>query len=173
MYSLEVGCRVRACAGVVVLVEVRLERCGTGTVLRLVAKGSTGVEVQIVVVGSHLVLALLHAPENKGNTTEKECAADAANDTSDDLLVALAQAARVVVVGLRCWRVGKGGFASCDWDRVCACERTLDNSSITASGCDDACKGLKRSRHKSAGPNNGRRTGRRGWRFARLGRCVA
>jgi hypothetical protein len=71
----------------VILFEVRLEGRGTGTVLRLVAEGSAGVEVEVVVVGSDLVLALLHAPEHEGNAAQKEGTANAADHTTNDLLV--------------------------------------------------------------------------------------
>ena len=43
--SLKVGCGVGASTRVVVLLEVRLEWRSAGTVLRLVAKRSAGVEV--------------------------------------------------------------------------------------------------------------------------------
>jgi hypothetical protein len=98
-----------------VLLEVRLEGGSTIGALRLVTESGTRVEVQVVIVGGDLVLTLLHAPEYKGDATEKEDTANTANDTADDLLVGVAQAAPVVsAVRLRRWGVGVGRLASCD-----------------------------------------------------------
>lgn len=94
---LEVGSSVRASTGVVILFKVRLEGRGAGAVLWLLSKRGSSVHVEVVVVGSDLALSLLHAPEDKGNTTEKESTANATDNTADDLLVRVAQATAAVV----------------------------------------------------------------------------
>lgn len=88
--SLEVGCRIRPSARVVVLLEIGLERRGTSAVLRFVTEGSAGVEVEIVIIGSHLVLPLLHAPEHESNAAEEQGTAYTSHDASNNLLVAVA-----------------------------------------------------------------------------------
>ena len=118
---LEVGSGIWTSTRVVVLLEVRLEGRGTGAVLRLVSKRSAGVEVQIIVVSCDLALALLHAPEDESNAAEKERTTDTANDTTDNLLVGVAQSTAVVAVRvLRCWWNGDFGLAGCNDSGSCA-----------------------------------------------------
>lgn len=112
---LEVRSGIWTSTRVVVLLEVRLEGRGTGAVLRLVSKRSAGVEVQVVVVSCDLALALLHAPEDESNAAEQERTTDTANDTTDNLLVGVAQSTAVAAVRvLRCWWRGDFGLAGCD-----------------------------------------------------------
>lgn len=49
-------------------------------------------------------LALLHAPKDQRNTTEEEGSTYATNNTSDDLLVGVADTTAVVVVACLCGR---------------------------------------------------------------------
>jgi hypothetical protein len=81
----------------VILFEVRLEGRGTGTVLRLVTQRSAGVEIEVVVVGSDLVLTLLHAPEHEGNAAKKEGTTNTAYDATNDLLVRVGEATAIAV----------------------------------------------------------------------------
>lgn len=79
----------------------------------LVSKGGSGVEVQVVVVDSNLVLALLHAPEDESDATEKESTANATNDSTNDLLVGLTKAVSASAVSLLCaWGLGNLDLAS-------------------------------------------------------------
>lgn len=95
-HSLKVGCRVWTSTGVVILLEIRLEGRGAGSILWLVAEGSAGTEGHVVVVFGDAALSLLHAPENEGDATKKEGTADASDNTTNDLFVGVAQAAAVV-----------------------------------------------------------------------------
>jgi hypothetical protein len=138
--GLEVGCRVRTSTRVVVLLEVRLEGRGTVGILGFVTKSGARVEVQVVVVGGHLVLALLHAPKDKRNASKKEGTTDTANHSTDDTLVGIAQATTVISAAiLRRWRVGKCSLAGGDGNCAGACRSELDLRSI-ANGLDDSNK---------------------------------
>ena len=109
---LEVGRCVRTAAGVVVLLEIRLEGRGA-RVGWLVAESGTGAGHEVVVVLGDAALALLHAPEDESNAAEEEGTADTTDNTADNLLVALAQTATVAAaaaLGLR--GVGDGCLAS-------------------------------------------------------------
>ena len=96
-----------------VLLEVRLEGRGT-SVGGLVAESSAGASHEVVVVLGDARLALLHTPEDKGNATEEKSTANTTNDTTDDLLVALAESTAVVAVALCLGRVGHGRLAGGD-----------------------------------------------------------
>lgn len=134
---LEVGRCVGTSAGVVVLLEVRLERRGT-CVVALVTKSGTGAGHEVVVVLGDAALALLHAPENKSNTAEEKSTTDTSNNTTDDLLVALAQtaaaAATVAVLGLR-W-VGHGCLAGGGDGCARACRGDLGSLAVDDGGVD-------------------------------------
>lgn len=74
-----------------VLIEVGLEgRCASHG---LVAEGSAGAGHEVVVVFGHAVLALLHAPEDKGDAAEEEGTANTAGNAADDLLIGVGQTA--------------------------------------------------------------------------------
>lgn len=90
-----------------VLLEIRLEWRGARAVLCLVSKGRSSVEVEVIVVDSDLVLALLHAPEDERDTAKKESTTDATNDAANNLLVGLADAVPASTVSLL--RSRKGG----------------------------------------------------------------
>jgi len=153
--GLKVGGSVGASTGVVVLLKVRLEGGGAGTVVGLVAQCSTGVEVEVVVVGRDLVLALLHAPENKSNASQEKSAADAADHAANDLLVGVAQTAIIAaVVGLRGWWVGNAGLAGGNGDRACASRGDFELGSVAFRG-EDSYEDLRRRRHEGAGADDG------------------
>jgi hypothetical protein len=135
--GLEIGCRVRTPTRVVVLLEVRLEGRGTIWILGFVPKSGACVEVQVVVVGGHLVLALPHAPEDKRNASKKKGTTDAANNSTDDTLVGIAQATTVISAALlRCWRVGKCNLTGGDGNCASACRGDFNLCAIT-NGCND------------------------------------
>lgn len=94
--NLKVGCRIRASTGVVVLFEIRLEGRSAIGVLWLVTEGSSGAGHEVVVVFVDPALSLLHAPEDKGDTTEKKSTSNTSNYTTDDLLVGITDATAVV-----------------------------------------------------------------------------
>jgi len=152
---LEVGCCVGASAGVVVLLEVRLERRGT-SVVALVTESGAGAGHEVVVVLGDAALALLHAPENKSNTAEEESTTDTSNNTTDDLLVALAQtaaaAATVAVLGLR-W-VGHGCLAGGGDGCARACRGDLGSLAVD-DGAEDSGVDADRGRDKRGGADNG------------------
>lgn len=77
-----------------VLLQVRLEGRGAG-VGGLVSKSSASSGHEVIVVLGDSALALLHAPEDEGDTAEQKSTTDATDNATDDLLVALAQAATV------------------------------------------------------------------------------
>lgn len=142
MDNLKVGSCIRATARVVILLEVGLEGRGTGAVLRLVAKGGASVEVQVIVISSDLVLTLLHAPEDKGNATEEESAANATDHAANDLLVGVAQAAVVAAtIRLRCRWVGECLLTSGNGDISSSRGSDFDLGSVALS-CDDGDVGL-------------------------------
>ena len=111
---LEVGCRVGASTGVVILVEVLLEGRRPGSVLGFVAESCAGARHEIVVVFLNTCLALLHTPEDESDAAEEQSAADAADNTTNDLLVGFTNTApsSVVVALLCCRRVGDDGLSS-------------------------------------------------------------
>ena len=77
-----------------ILLKVRLEgrgACASG----LVAKGSASAGHEVIVVFRDSALTLLHTPENKGNTAKQKSTTNTADNTTNDLLVALAQTAAV------------------------------------------------------------------------------
>lgn len=148
---LEVGSCIWTTSRVVVLLEIRLEWRGTGAILWLVSERSASVEVQVVVVSCDLALALLHAPEDESNAAEKEHTTDTANDTTDDLLVGVAESAAVVTVRvLRCWWQCDFRLASRDGNGPCALGGGSGNSPVGKSNFDDACEGFEGSRDKRA-----------------------
>lgn len=168
--GLEVGRRIRSAARVVVLLEVRLEGRGAVGVLRLVTKSSAGVEVQVVVVGGDLVLALLHAPEHKCDATKKQSTADTADYSTDNALVGTAQAATVIAALLRRWWVCESGLAGSDESCAGACRSQFDLRAI-ADGRNHSHEFLDRRSNEGTGPHDGGRSGRRGndWRLAGCG----
>lgn len=94
-FRLEIGSGVGASSRVVVLLEIGLE--GRGSCARgLVSEGSTSTGHQIIIVLGNSVLLLLHAPEDKGDTAKKKSTTNSTNDTSNDVLVGLAQAIAAV-----------------------------------------------------------------------------
>lgn len=105
--------------------------------MRLVAKSSAGVEVEVVIVSSDLALTLLHTPEDEGNAAKEESAAYAADNAANDLFVGIAQAAVVIAIaGLRCRRVSDDCLAGCKRDRVGACGSDLDLLAVAFGGED-------------------------------------
>jgi hypothetical protein len=154
--SLEVGSRVWSSTWVVVLFQIRLEWRGTSAVLGLVTKSCARVEVQVVVISSHLVLAPLHAPENKSNTAKKKCTSDTANDTTNDLLVGIAQAVTVSTISvLRGWRISVCHFAG-KWDGIGAGGGDFLQAAIAECAGECGCEGLERRGHDIASPYDGR-----------------
>jgi hypothetical protein len=152
--SLEIGCCVRTSAGVVVLLEVRLEGRGAG-VGGLVAKGSTSAGHEIVVVLGDSALALLHAPEDEGNSAEEESTTHATDDTSDDLLVVLAQTTTVAAaaaLGLR--GVGDGCLAGCGEDSAGASASDLGGLAVDDSAVDGGVD-LDRGGDEGSGADDG------------------
>jgi hypothetical protein len=138
----------------VVLLEVRLERRGT-CVVSLVTKSGAGAGHEVVVVLGDAALALLHAPENKSNTAEEKSTADSTDNTTDDLLVALAQtaaAATVAVLGLR-W-VGHGCLAGGGDGCARACRGDLGSLAVD-DGAVDSGVDANRSRDKRGGADDG------------------
>jgi hypothetical protein len=155
-YSLKVGSRVWPSTRVMILFEVRLERRGPGAVLRLVAERSASVEVEVVVVGSHLVLTLLHAPEHEGNATKKERTANATDDTTDDLLVGVAQAAvAAVAAGLHFGRVGVRRLPSGNGNGAHAGGCNVRCHAIAERCADNGGEWLEGCRYEVAGPYDG------------------
>lgn len=92
---LKIGSRVGSSTGVMVLFKIGLERRGGGTIVGLVAESSSGAQRHVIVVLGHAALALFDAPEDEGDTTQEENAADAADDTTNDFFVGIAEAATV------------------------------------------------------------------------------
>jgi hypothetical protein len=151
---LEVGCRVWTYTGVVVLFEVGLE--GRGARLRLVAKSGTGTSHEIIVVLGDALLALLHAPEDKGNTAKQEGTANTTNNTTDDFLVALAQTAAAVAATFL-WRGWLGVLClsgSCA-DDAGAGLGDLRCLSVGVDGGDDGSVELGRGGDEGRGPDDG------------------
>lgn len=158
--SLKVGCGVRASTRVVVLLEIRLEWRSPSTVLRLVAKRSAGVEVQIIIVGSHLILALPHAPENECDAAKEQGTANAANDTTNDLLVRVAQAVAAVGVLLRGRHNGRLSFTGGDGDGLDSGNSGLGYNSIRKCCSRDGGKWPGREGDKRGLDSDGRSSGR-------------
>jgi hypothetical protein len=143
----------------VILIKVRLEWRGTGTILWLVAKRSASVEVEVVVVGSDLALTLLHAPEHQGNATKKECTANATNHAANNLLVGVAQAAVVAVVAvLRRRRFRVCRLTSGDGDGVCAGGCNVHLLAVAECRADSGSEWLEGCRDEIARPYDGYRT---------------
>lgn len=65
--------------------------------MRLISERRASACSEIIVVLGDAILAAIDAPENNGDAAEKDRTADTANDTADDFLVALAEAAAAVV----------------------------------------------------------------------------
>jgi hypothetical protein len=153
--SLEVGRRIWARTGIVVLIEVRLERACDSAVLWLVTQRSTRVDVQVIVVSRDLVLTLLHAPEHERNATEEQHTTHTADNAANDLLVALAQAtAALAAAVLRRRRVGVLGGAG-NGDGGGAGGGDFDLLAV-ADGGEDGDVFLQRCRDELAGPHDGR-----------------
>lgn len=152
-----------------VLLEVRLEWRGTSSILWLVSKSSSGVEGQVIVVDSDLVLTLPHAPEDECDATKEECTADATDDTANDLLVGLAEAVSASTSLLRCWGFGDLDATSGDGDRAGAGFGHLRDLAIAQSRCSSNSKGRKRCGDEGTGPDDStRRSHRLGRRRLRL-----
>lgn len=118
-----------------VLVQVGLEWGGTGAVGVLVAEGSTSVVQEVIVVGSDLALALLHAPENEGNAAQQKGTTDTAYNTTDNLLVGVAQAAAVISAALLCiWRIGVGSLTSGNRNIAGLGDGNLDLGTVALDG---------------------------------------
>lgn len=110
-----------------ILLEVRLEWRCAGVVLRLVTERGTSAERHVIIVLGDMVLALLHAPEDKGDATEKKSTTDSADHAADDFLVAVAYAATVVAgTFLRGRWVGDKSLASSD-DLAAGARRSSDD----------------------------------------------
>ena len=88
---LKVGGGIGSAAGVVILLEVGLER--RGVVLGLVAEGGARVGHEVGVVFGNAVLLAPHAPAHEGDASEKDGAANTADYTADDALALAAEAA--------------------------------------------------------------------------------
>lgn len=92
-HSLEVGRRVWSSTRVMILLEVGLERsvavCGAAGLL--ISKSRTRAGHQIIVVFSDAILTAPDSPAHDGNTTKKDSTTNAANDSADDFLVAVAE----------------------------------------------------------------------------------
>lgn len=111
---LEVGRRIRPSSWIVVLLKVGLEGSASRRV-RLVTKRCTSVSDQVFIVIGHMVLATPHAPADDGNTTQKDGTTHAADYTSDDFLVAAAEAAAATIpVFLREGKFSRHSGASSD-----------------------------------------------------------
>lgn len=109
---LEVGSRIRASTGVVVLLEIRLEGRSTRAILLLVSEGrsSSGHEVVIVLVDTRL--ALLQAPEDEGDTTKEEGTAYSTDHATNNLLVGITETASIIAtVRLRRGWIGDDSLA--------------------------------------------------------------
>lgn len=158
---LEVGCCVGAAAGVVVLLEVRLEGRGA-RVGGLVAEGRAGAGHEVVVVLGDSALALLHAPEDEGDAAEEEGAADAADDAANDLLVAVAQAAAAAAGrALGLGGVGDGGGAGAE-DAGAGAGRGEQRGLAVDEGAVDGGVELDRGGDERRGADDGSGPGRRG-----------
>lgn len=93
---LEVGCRIGAPTGVVVLFEVRLERRGAVDILGFISQGRASTKCHIVVIGRNIVLTLLHAPEDESDAAQEKDTTNTTDNATDNVLVGLAQAAAAV-----------------------------------------------------------------------------
>lgn len=154
---LKVRCRVRASARVVVLLEVGLEGsvAGAGRV-RLVSKRCASVSNKIVIVVGHAVSATPDTPADDGNTAQKDGTTDAAHDTPDDLLVAVAKAAAALAIAILGQRKlgGQGGARSDDVGLLAAgCYR---NILAVANGRVDGDERADRCRNERCGLDDGR-----------------
>lgn len=118
-----------------VLLEVGLEGRGAG-VGGLVTESSAGASHEVVVILGDAGLALLHAPEDEGNATEEEGTANTANDTADDLLVALAKTSAVVGRALRLRGFGHGCLAGGINIGAGACGGNLGSLAVDDSAVD-------------------------------------
>lgn len=135
-----------------VLLEVRLEGRGAG-VGGLVSKRSAGSGHEVIVVLGNSALALLHAPEDKSDSTEQKSATYTTDNTTDDLFVALAQAATVTArAALGLGWVGHGCLAGGLKESARACGSDLGSLAVD-DGAEDGGVELNGSGHKRSGAN--------------------
>lgn len=154
--GLEVGRCVGPSAGARVLVHVGSVRSGPWAVLRLVTKGCARTGHEVIVVRLDTCLALLHAPEDKGNATEEQGTSNTSNDATDDLLVGVANASvtALIVTLLFCGRFGKGDLSG-GCDRGAGASRDLRDL-LVAAHCDNGGGELAQGGRKEIrGPGDG------------------
>jgi hypothetical protein len=134
---LKVGCCVGSSSGAVVLIQVGLEGAGSRAVLRLVAEGSSSTGHEVIVVFLDTCLALLHAPEDKGDAAEEQSTSDTSNDATNDLFVGFTDAAvtAFVVALLLCGSLGKRDLSG-GGDRGAGTSRGLGDL-LAGTHCDN------------------------------------
>jgi len=94
-FVLKVRCCVHVSSWVVVLVEGRLERCGSDITASLVVRarrlGEGTSRHDVVIVLDMLLLASPDPPGYDGETSEKDGSTNTTDDTSNDILRALGE----------------------------------------------------------------------------------
>lgn len=135
--GLEVGRCVGPSSGARVLVHVGSVGSGPWAVLRLVTKGCARTGHEVIVICLDTCLALLHAPKDKGNATEEQSTSDTSNDTTNNLLVGVADASvtALIVALLFCGSFGKGDLSR-GGDRGAGASRDLRDL-LVAAHCDN------------------------------------
>jgi len=110
--GLEIGGRIWASTGIVVLLKVGLERRGLVTGVTLVSKSRACAESHIIIVFVHPRPTLPHAQENERNTAEQKSTTNTADDAADDILIGFAQTAAAIAASLCARRTGDKSSAS-------------------------------------------------------------
>lgn len=151
-------CRcIGASSRTVVLVLVR-GRCRA--VLGLVTEGSSSAGHEVIVVFLDTCLALLHAPEDESNAAKQQSTSDASDDTTDDLLVGVAEAT-IAVACLLFGRSFSEGDLSSSSDRGAGAGRGLGDLLVAAHGDDGGGELAQGGGQQIRGPCDGRSPDRR------------